>query len=443
MHNNKTQVIYCSIIIVVSVLLSIHPMFSSTYSGVENSMYYYLATIVPWIVGFIATVKYIKKISQVYALTFVAILTIGNASAMPLLQYTSSRPSEVEVVIAYSKALCLNNFLCVAVALICFSSLVASKYLYTKIEKKLKFVFYTYIFISIFVSLAILLLTKKASDASNTTIIKIGSLSFQAAIPVMIFSIIGVALSWKDKSVVKKSLYLGSVGILNLILILRGETGIPFILFIGFSVWYLFCQPFHYKYLSCLIFGLSGIGVSSTFILHAIRSYISNGTFLYSISEKIEGRIFSSSVDQVSDAQYSIATGGIWGGNGYNIYVSEGSSDFSIATICHYNGFAYIILLLCIAVPLFISTFKDIMNSKPGFGVSLKGMSLSCLFVMLFYNFLMCFDILPVLGSQIPFTGVTMMYTLLSGFILACIFYEDEIAGAVMNKLKTGGLSNA
>lgn len=417
-----------------AVALSLNSMVSSTYAGIENGLFFYFATAIPFLVALVAIAKYVDKPLSMFAMSQALVITLGNASAMPLLRYTSAY--EIDNVVNYSKEICANSLLSFFTAVAVFAVLAAEKWLHESIIKFSKLILIGYSAMSLIIGAATLLFVH---DASGTTIINIVGFSFQVAIPIMIISIIGIALAWNMNN---KVVYISGVVLMNLCLVIRGETGIPLILFGSFCVWYTFIQPFHHKFLSRSLAAICILGVGIIVLIHFLYSYLPDNSLFQSLATKIEGRIFTSSVDQVENARYSIARGGIWGSQSYNIHLSQGSSDFSMATILHYNGFIYLIAILAIAIPFFYSGFKAYTKSKSSIAISLGDLSHICMFVMMFYNVFMCLGLTPVLGSQIPFTGVSVMYALLSGFLLGAIVYDNETADQIINRIN-GGLNYA
>lgn len=430
---NKKAFYYCCIMLIAGIAFSLHPMISSTYSSIENGLFFYFAAAVPFIVTLVAATKYVDKPLPIFAILLALVLTLGNASAMPLLRYTSAY--EIDNVVNYSKEICVNSLLSFITASVVFVMLTIERWLHEAIIKFSKLILIGYSAVSLIISAATLLFVH---DASGTTIINIVGFSFQVAIPIMIISIIGIALAWNMDNAVMKVIYISGVVLMNLSLVIRGETGIPLILFVSFCIWYTFIQPFRHKLLSRILVAICILGVGIIVLIHFLYSYLPDNSLFQSLATKIEGRIFTSSVDQVENARYSIGRGGIWGSQGYNIHLSQGSSDFSMATILHYNGFVYLIVILAIAIPFFCSGFRAYTKRKSNIGVSLGGLSHICMFVMMYYNIFMCLGSTPVLGSQIPFTGVSVMYALLSGFLLGAIVYDNEIADQIINKIKEG-----
>ena len=123
------------------------------------------------------------------------------------------------------------------------------------------------------------------------------------------------------------------------------------------------------------------------------------------------------------------------------IYVPEASSDFFLATILHYSGLIFLVLLLAVAIPLFYFGVKYYTNKKHDLYTDLGSISMAVVYTMVFYNILMCCSYLPVLGSQLPFTGVSITYSILSSFLLGAITYSNETVRGFIDRLK-GGLEH-
>lgn len=434
---NKKAFVYCCMLIALSFIISLRPMILSTYaSSNSSSILLYLGTFLPMLVLFLFASRYIESAFRMLGCTLATVLTLGNASAMPLLRYTSAY--EVDNVLAYSKSLCMNSLITVLLVPAVWCFIWFYKLMYDE-PKHHKWLCGIYLGISGILALAIFFLTDRDS---GTTIIRLSRISLQAALPVMIFSILGLSLSWHIQKRSMRIASLAAVGVINTVLFLRGETGIPLITLLSFCLWYYLLQPTRYPLVSVLLPIILGSGVAGVIVIHMLASVLPTTGFLHTLSTKIEGRIFSDSVDQVERALRSIRTGGFWGSNGYNINVPEASSDFCLATILHYSGLIFLVLLLAAAIPLFYIGTKYYTNQKHDLCIELGSISMAVVFTMLFYNILMCCSYLPVLGSQLPFTGVSVTYSILSAFLLGSVTYSDETVGRIIEKMK-GGLERA
>ena len=120
----------------------------------------------------------------------------------------------------------------------------------------------------------------------------------------------------------------------------------------------------------------------------------------------------------------------------------EASGDFCLATILHYSGLVFLLLLLAVAIPMFYIGTKYYTNQRHDLDIELGSISMAMIFTMVFYNILMCCSYLPVLGSQLPFTGVSVTYSILSAFLLGSITYSNDTVGRIIEKIK-GGLERA
>lgn len=433
----KKTFVYCCILITLSFIISLRPMIMSTYaSSNSNSVLFYLGTFLPMAVLFLFASRYIEHTLPSLGCTLATILTLGNASAMPLLRYTSAY--EVDNVLAYSKTLCMNSLITVLLVPVvwCFIRLCKGVHAESKNHKWLCGI---YLGISGILALVIILLTDKTS---GTTIIRLPGVTLQAALPVMIFSVLGLSLSWHIQKRGMRIAALLAIGAINAVLFLRGESGIPLIILLSFCLWYYLLQPTRYPLISVFLPIVLGCGATGVIVIHMLASVLPSTGLLHTLSTKIEGRIFSDSVDQVERALRSIRTGGFWGANGYNINVPEASSDFCLATILHYSGLIFLILMLAAAIPMFYFGTKYYTNKKHDLCTDLGSISIAVVFTMVFYNILMCCSYLPVLGSQLPFTGVSITYSILSAFLLGSITYSNETVCGFIDKLK-GGLEHA
>lgn len=429
--------VYCCVLIVISLIISLRPMIFSTYAfSNRNSVLFYLGTFMPMAVLFLYTSRYIEHAFPSLCCTLETILTLGNASAMPLLRYTSAY--ELDNVLTYSKSLCMNSLITVLLVPVVWCFISVSKRVHAE-PKNHKWLYGGYLGISGILVLVILLMTDKDS---GTTIINLPGVSLQAALPVMIFSVLGFSLSWHVK---KRSMRIATilvVGAINTALFLRGETGIPLITLLAFCLWYNLLQPTKYPLVSASLPIILGCGAAGVVVIHVLSPVLPSTGLLHTLSSKIEDRIFSDSVDQVERGLRSIRTGGFWGANGYNINVPEASSDFCLATILHYSGLVFLLLLLATAIPMFYIGTKYYTNQRHDLDIELGSISMAMIFTMVFYNILMCCSYLPVLGSQLPFTGVSVTYSILSAFLLGSITYSNDTVGRIIEKIK-GGLERA
>ena len=433
----KKTFVYCCVLIALSLVISLRPMIFSTYaSSNSNSVLFYLGTFMPMAVLFLCTSRHMEHAFPSLCCTLATILTLGNASAMPLLRYTSA--DEVDNVLTYSKSLCMNSLITVLLVPVVWCFISVNKRVHTE-PKNHKWLYGGYLCVSGILALIILLLTDKDS---GTTIINLPGVSLQAALPVMIFSILGFSLAWHVKKQGMRIATILAVSVINAALFLRGETGIPLITLLAFCLWYNLLQPAKYPIVSVSLPIILGCGATGVVAIHMLSPVLPSTGLLHTLSTKIEGRIFSDSVDQVERGLRSIRTGGFWGANGYNINVPEASSDFCLATILHYSGLVFLFLLLAAAIPMFYIGTKYYTNQKHDLCIELGSISMAVIFTMLFYNILMCCSYLPVLGSQLPFTGVSVTYSILSAFLLGSITYSNETVGRIIEKMK-GGLERA
>jgi len=434
---SKKAFIYCCILISLSFIISFRPMILSTYASSNgNSNLFYLGTFLPMLALFLFASRYMESAFGMFSCTFATVLTLGNASAMPLLRYTSAY--EVDNVLKYSKSLCLNSLTTVLLVPTVWFILWLCNLVYAE-PKHHKWICGGYLGISGVLTLAIFFLTDKNS---GTTILRLPGISLQAALPVMIISIFGVSLAWHIQKRSMRIAALVAVGIINGVLFARGETGIPLITLLSFCLWYNLLQPTKYPLVSVLIPIVLGCGATGVIVIHKLASVLPSTGLLHTLSAKIEGRIFLDSVDQVERALRSIWTGGFLGTSGYNINVPEASSDFCLATILHYSGLMFLILMLAAAIPMFYSGTKYYTNRKHDLCTDLGSVSMAVIFTMVFYNILMCCSYLPVLGSQPPFTGVSITYSILSAFLLGSISFSNETVCDFIDKLK-GSLEHA
>ena len=282
-------------------------------------------------------------------------------------------------------------------------------------------------------SLMIFLLTDRSS---NTTIIQLGSHKLQAAVPVLILSTIFLCLLLQIKGKLWSGMLIGSIILMNGTLVICGETGIPLIFLAGSVIYYYLLQPHRIKLLNIGIPVLSGVGGIGVFIMHNLHDSLKEGSLLYSLSDKIETRIFAESVDQVNAAIRSLQSGGWFGSAGYNVYLMEGSSDLSVISILHYCGLSFLLVIFAAAIPMFYTGAVHITHHKMRSDHVLNGICLSMFIIMFSYNLLMGIGLAPILGSQMPFTGASETYSVLSGFLLGSICYPRKVVKAIISRMK-------
>ena len=287
--------------------------------------------------------------------------------------------------------------------------------------------------ISVVYSLMIFLLTDRSS---NTTIIQLGSHKLQAAVPVLILSTIFLCLLLQIKGKLWSGMLIGSIILMNGTLVICGETGIPLIFLAGSVIYYYLLQPHRIKLLNIGIPVLSGVGGIGVFIMHNLHDSLKEGSLLYSLSDKIETRIFAESVDQVNAAIRSLQSGGWFGSAGYNVYLMEGSSDLSVISILHYCGLSFLLVIFAAAIPMFYTGAVHITHHKMRSDHVLNGICLSMFIIMFSYNLLMGIGLAPILGSQMPFTGASETYSVLSGFLLGSICYPRKVVKAIISRMK-------
>lgn len=428
MKNRKTA-IYSFSVCMSAIILAVHPMVASTYVSLSESLMYFGATVIPMLLMLTLACKYADSQFSIHAITLATVLTIGNAAALPLLQYTSAFDHAVE----YAKEISVNSAVTVLTVPAVWAIISSLIWLSKQSSLIQRIVVGTITGISVMYSLMIFLLTDRSS---NTTIIQLRSLRLQAAVPVLILSAIMLCLVLQIRGKLWTGMLIGSIAIMNITLVIKGETGIPLILFAGSTLYYYLLQPYRSKLLSIGIPVLSGISGISALILHCLHDGLKEGTLLYSLSDKIETRIFADSVDQVNAAIRSLQSGGWFGSAGYNVYLMEGSSDLSVISILHYCGLSFLLVIFAAAIPMFYTGAVHTIHHKMRSNHVLSGVCLSVFFVMFWYNLLMGIGLTPILGSQMPFTGASVTYSFLSGFLLGSICYPRRTIKNVISRMK-------
>lgn len=428
MKNRKTT-LYAFSVSTVAIILAIHPMVTSTYASLSESLIYFGASIIPMLLLLTLASKYVESQFSIHAISLATILTIGNAAALPLLQYTSAFDHAVE----YAKEISMNSAVTVLTLPVTWAIVSALIWILRQSSLIQRISVGVLTGISVVYSLMIFLLTDRSS---NTTIIQLGHFKLQAAVPVLILSIIILCLLLQITGKLWGGILIGSIILMNGTLVICGETGIPLIFFAGSVIYYYLLQPHRIKLLNIGIPALSGIGCTGVYILHNLHDRLKEGTLLYSLADKIETRIFTDSVDQVNAAIRSLQSGGWFGSAGYDVYLMEGSSDLSVISILHYCGLSFLLVIFAAAIPMFYTGAVHITHHKMRSDHVLNGICLSVFFVMIWYNLLMGIGLVPILGSQMPFTGASVTYSFLSGFLLGSICYPRRTIKTVISRMK-------
>ena len=194
---------------------------------------------------------------------------------------------------------------------------------------------------------------------------------------------------------------IGSIILMNGTLVICGETGIPLIFLAGSVIYYYLLQPHRIKLLNIGIPVLSGVGGIGVFIMHNLHDSLKEGSLLYSLSDKMEG-----------------------------------SSDLSVISILHYCGLSFLLVIFAAAIPMFYTGAVHITHHKMRSDHVLNGICLSMFIIMFSYNLLMGIGLAPILGSQMPFTGASETYSVLSGFLLGSICYPRKVVKAIISRMK-------
>lgn len=287
MKNRKTT-LYAFSVSTVAIILAIHPMVTSTYASLSESLIYFGASIIPMLLLLTLASKYVESQFSIHAISLATILTIGNAAALPLLQYTSAFDHAVE----YAKEISMNSAVTVLTLPVTWAIVSALIWILRQSSLIQRISVGVLTGISVVYSLMIFLLTDRSS---NTTIIQLGSHKLQAAVPVLILSTIFLCLLLQIKGKLWSGMLIGSIILMNGTLVICGETGIPLIFLAGSVIYYYLLQPHRIKLLNIGIPVLSGVGGIGVFIMHNLHDSLKEGSLLYSLSDKIETRIFAES----------------------------------------------------------------------------------------------------------------------------------------------------
>ena len=429
MKHRKTT-IYALSLCSAAILLALHPMITSTYISASGSLTQFASTVVLMLLLLSLTARCAESPFPIYAVTVAALLSIGNAAALPLLQYTSACEHATKYA-GYISTDTSYTILSIPFVWFMFSGMV---WLRKQSDMKQNVTVAAAAGISVIYSILSILLT---DSTSGTTIIEIGGgMEIQAAIPAFMLSLLLICLFVKTDGKIRRTLLCGSVILMNAVLVIRKETGLPLILFAGCSFYYFFLQPHRSKWLSYGIPVLSGAGCICAWILHCLHGSLNEESFLYSLSSKIEKRIAADSVDQLNKAIQSLQTGSWFGSEGYNVYLTEASSDLSVITILHYCGMVYLLLILAAAIPMFFTGAMHITSRKMKSENVLCGLCYSVFFIIFFYNLFMSVGITPIVGVQMPFTGASIMYAVFSGFLLGSVCYPKKAIKTAIAHMK-------
>ena len=429
---HKKTAIYCGTLCILAFLFAVKPMLTSTYAAYPESMVYFLTgAVIPMMLLTVIAFKYTESTYSMHTVTLATVLTIGNAAALPLLQYTSSLD---EKAIGIAKEISSNTIRMVIMIPVTWLIAAGLCWLGKQTALRQRIAAGAALLASLVYTALLFLI---ADPSSNTAVLLVGSHRIQAAIPALMLSILQLCLMTRIPGKLWRAMIAAGITLVNAGLILKGETGIPLILFASAAVWYYLLQPFKRKWLTFGIPLLSAAGCASVWILHRTHDSLPDVDWLRDMAGKIETRIFEDYVYQIDTAAYSLQTGGWFGAAGYNICLPEASSDMAVITILHYCGLLFLLVILAAAVPAFYFGTMQITRSGVKGVNALSSICLSVLFVSFFYNLLMCFGLVPVLGSQVAFTGFSAVFAAFSGLLLGALCpCPNFVKKAITDQLK-------
>lgn len=262
------------------------------------------------------------------------------------------------------------------------------------------------------------------SDRSSNTTLVFG---VQIALPIASFMPIVIALS-ASSNLFKLRIFTALSAVLCIAsLVINRETGVPIMLYIAFTVWYLIFCPTKNKLVTLIVVAAPIIGIIGMFLYGKIIVHIIDIGFLTNIYNMIHDRVFSDDLYQINCAVSSIQRGSFFGINSYS-YVPEGTSDLLFTTVLHYLGAGFLVLFSALLIPFVVSGAKRFTAYGYGFTSYLSGLSFVLIITFSLYNLLMCVGAAPIIGIQQPFMGFSGTQALFSGILLgSCTYPKGKI----------------
>lgn len=255
----------------------------------------------------------------------------------------------------------------------------------------------------------------KTGKDNNTSAAEGG---FQPAIiaAFLIAYLVAAALGRQKKA--NRITHIVSAGLLLILLMGKHEFGIPILVSAACLLYYLLCYPT--PKLSDLV------PLAALLCLFLIGIFIRKPDLLTDTVKKLIERPELSV--QISNAQHSLRAAGWFGRFIYTTKVSESSSDLSFAASIHFWGYAWLILA---ALPFLLGGLLLLLEESEPHGfrlpVILRGICFFILFLFLYWNCAFSIHfLLPTIGVQAPFCGISRSFAVLSGLLLSAVTICDE-----------------
>lgn len=410
--------LYPFCVMALAVILAFLAMLRSTYFSAERAVIF-LAGVIICIFMTAAAVRFNDTKRAGCGAGLAAVLSLGNMTAFPMLYYTDGF-NDKSVSIAANDS--LKSLLLVLSGAVAAAVLLRILMRIDKTDVRILPV--SMDIICVLTATAVILLSDKDS---GTTII----FGMQAAIPAAAVILIAAAAAVKVNRLLFKLMSGVSALFVAAALVLRNETGIPVEVFAALLLWYMFFAKIKNKAITVTAILISASACGGILFLKFFGSRLSGIT----IVDKVMTRMFSGSVEQAASAKRSLAQSGVFGSNSY-MYLSEGTSDFCFVTLIHYLGIVFLFLTLLIAIPFFCIAASELMKERNTLANTLSSMSFCLLTVMSCYNMLMCVDLVPIIGVQMPFLGNSKLFSLLSGCLMGFACYSEDSVDKLSLKIK-------
>ncbi len=231
MATRKKEAIYITAAWFLTLLLTLHPIFTSTLYIHSEYMLCFAAVASVWAVMMGVLYKIGCPSSALFASSLMGILSMGSVTAIPLLQYTSD--SSVEDVIASANHIALMSS-CVALVIPAIWAILGFA---EKMRKQ------NSAWIPMMSSGLCFLLggaTFLFSDTSSGTAIVFG---IMITLPTLIASLASTSCFLNAESRLQRFLCLSSMIFAMLSLVIRNETGVPILWYVTCCVYYMFFHP--------------------------------------------------------------------------------------------------------------------------------------------------------------------------------------------------------
>lgn len=407
-------------------LLCLHPIFSSTMIQHQSLVTPFVLIAAAVLVMLLLAYKHESPPFTMGALTLAGICIMANVTSLPLLQYTSEYP--VKEVAVYARSIALDSLL--SLLFLPAAAWIVLMIIDHLSQKHPRLLLYICSGLSFVIGIITLLFSSSDSNTAVVCGVVIG-------LPMIVLFILTVSIALHEYSWQKWIGY-AAVGWMMVSLMVRGETGIPILIYLTSCLYYFIFYPYPKKaWLMAVLISLPVCGIAALYICYKFQLTLPFD-FATDMLRKAEDRFFSKEMtSHIIAAARSIADGRIFGNFRYTVYVPEASSDMVISTMIHYLGFAF---LLCLGASVIYFGYTGCRHYLAGGNNSISHTTgkLAMLFTIsaLLYNILMVTGYVPILGVQPTFTGASHLCFLISGLLLGFMSFQKNGCSVWILKLK-------